>query len=259
MCLILFAYDCHPDYLLILAANRDEYYGRPAERAHFWVEHPYILAGRDLEQSGTWLGITRHGRFAALTNFRDPGSTKANARSRGLLVREYLTSLGEPSGFIAEVDRARDEYNGFNLLLMEGASMWHYSNRSGSLKKVSPGIHGLSNHLLDTPWPKVVKGKEALRRSIEGGAGVSADRLFDILAGREQARDEELPRTGVTLEWERLLSSAFIQSEIYGTRASTVLLIERSGRVRFYERSFGGGGRRLGSDVFYDFNLADNL
>lgn len=255
MCLILFAYDYHPNYLLILAANRDEYYARPALPAHFWEERPDVLAGKDLEQSGTWLGMTRHGRFAAITNYRDPSSTKANARSRGLLVKDCLCSAGSPADYLSSVHKRRQEYNGFNLLLLGGASMWYYSNRTRHIESVQPGIHGLSNHLLDTPWPKVIGGIEALRQGIGSDDKVLVDKLFELCSDRQQAKDEELPNTGVPLEWERLLSPAFIQSEDYGTRATTVLLIDRRGHVQFCERSFGSGGKRLGSDVIYEFDL----
>ncbi len=255
MCIILAAYDCHPDYFLVVAANRDEFYARPSAPAGFWEDYTDLLAGRDLERSGTWLGITKRGRFAALTNYRDPASYKAGARSRGLLVREYLCFPGHPEVFLEALDGVREEYNGFNLLLLDGKSMWYYSSRTGRTDRLGPGVYGLSNHLLDTPWPKVVRGKEEFQRILGGRGEVTAERLFELLSDREPARDEELPRTGVSLEWERLLSPIFIGSETYGTRASTVLLAERHGRVRFYERSFTAGGRRTGKDAFYEFYL----
>lgn len=255
MCLVLFAYDYHPKYLLILGANRDEYYARPAEQAHFWGEDQRVLAGRDLKGAGTWLGITRDGRLAAVTNYRDPTAIKTNAISRGLLVKEYLRSFIRPYDYLAIVDRVKHQYNGFNLILMDRISMWYYSNRAGRIKRIGAGIHGLSNSLLNASWPKVVKGKEALRRSLELDAGVSIERLLDVLSDCQQAKDEELPCTGVSLEWERLLSSAFIKGQNYGTRTSTVILIDRYGRVQFYERSFTVGGKQLGSDVFYEFEI----
>lgn len=255
MCLILAAYDCHPEYFLIVAANRDEFYSRPSARAYFWEENPAVLAGKDLEHQGTWLGVTRRGRFAALTNYRDPASTRANARSRGMLVRDYLLTSVEPTDYIAAVNTVREEYNGFNLMVMNKKNMWYYSGRTGQTGKISPGIYGLSNHLLDTPWPKVVKGKNALRHTLEKAGEGLVENLFGLLSDREQAGDADLPQTGVSLEWERLLSSIFIQSEIYGTRSSTVLLIGRNGRVRFYERSFGPGGRNDGHGAAYEFDL----
>lgn len=255
MCLVLAAYDRHPDYFLIVAANRDEFYDRPTAAARFWEDHPDLLAGMDLEHRGTWMGITRRGRFAAITNYRDPASYKKGARSRGLLVREYLCSTREPPEFLVDLDKVRDRYNGFSLLLLGGKSLWCYSSRTGLAQRLGPGVYGLSNHLLDTPWPKVGRGKEAMARILRGPGEDLSDSLLELLSDREQAGDGDLPGTGVSLEWERLLSPIFIRSETYGTRASTVLLLDRRGRVRFYERSFGPGGGRAGSDVFYEFDI----
>lgn len=255
MCLILFGYDFHPEYFLVVAANRDEYYTRPTAEVHFWEEDPDVLAGKDLVPAGTWMGITRGGRFAALTNYRDPASFKKGSRSRGLLVREYLLSSQEPPAFIEALDSVREEYNGFNLLLRGGKSLWYYSSRTGRAEELGPGVYGLSNHLLDTPWPKVAKGKEALVRILRKPGEILSDSLFELLSDREQARDEDLPRTGVTLEWERLLSPIFIQSETYGTRSSTVVLVDRRGHLRFCERSFGSGGGRVGADRVYKVKI----
>jgi len=258
MGLILFAYDYHPEYFLILAANRDEYYHQPSMRAQFWDERPELLAGKDLEHSGTWMGITRRGRLAALTNYRDPSSHKKNARSRGMLVKDYLLSSIEPSGYMEAFRSSDSEYNGFNLLLMGGGAMWYYSSLIKRPERIGPGIYGISNHLLDTPWPKVVKGKESLGRVLAGDGTSLAEGLLDLLSDDDPARDEELPRTGVSLEWERLLSPIFIRSETYGTRASTVLLIDRGGHVNFYERSFGADGMRVGNDAIYEFDFGEN-
>ncbi|MCL4440950.1 MAG: NRDE family protein [Firmicutes bacterium] len=256
MCYVVFAYDCHPDYLLVLAANRDEDNARPAAPARFWEEAPDMLAGKDLLQSGTWMGISRLGRFAALTNYRDPASLKPEAPSRGRLVKDYLCSLADPLAYIDWLAAAREVYNGYNLLLMSQRGMWHYSNRTGSPLKISPGIHGLSNHLLDTPWPKVERGKARLGLIIKHSKDFAVDSLFELLYDRRQALDRDLPQTGVSLQWERLLSSIFIQSEAYGTRSSTVLLIERGGNVHFYERNFNKDGQRAGSDIVYHFPAA---
>lgn len=255
MCLILFAYDCHPEYYMVLAANRDEYYSRPTAGAGFWEDCPDVLAGRDLEHGGTWLGITRKGRFAALTNYRDPASHKPNARSRGMLVKDYLCSVPDPPEYIEALRGLRDQYNGFNLLLFVGGALWYYSNRGGPPAAIKPGIYGISNHLLDTPWPKVSRGKEGLRSLLEAPGGLCVDGLLNILSDRERARDEDLPNTGVSLEWERLLSPVFIESDTYGTRASTVVTVHRSGRAVFAERSFGAGGVREGRDLLYQFDL----
>lgn len=251
MCFIVFAYDCHPDYLLVLAANRDEYYARPTAPACFWDDAPHMLAGRDMKQSGTWMGINLRGRFAALTNYRDPASFKPDAPSRGNLVKGYLDTNDSTLTYIEKLGELNGDYNGYNLLLMDGNELWYYSNRTGKGMRINPGIHGLSNHLLDTPWPKVQKGKVMLRQVIEDCCEQPPKGLFKLLSDREQPADENLPRTGVNMEWERLLSSIFIQSDTYGTRSSTVLLIDRKGTVNFYERSFGSSGDQTGRDLHY--------
>jgi len=252
VCFVVFAYDCHPEYLLILAANRDEYHARPAAPAHFWEEAPDLLAGKDLLQSGTWMGISRPGRFAALTNYRDPASVKPEAPSRGKLVKDYLLSSADPLLYINSLDASREVYNGYNLLIMDQTGMWHYSNKTGQSLKIIPGIHGLSNHLMDTPWPKVVRGKDHLSLILKKHSEtVPVDSLFELLSDNQQAQDQDLPKTGVSLRWERLLSSIFIQNEAYGTRSSTVLLVDRGGIVHFYERTFGKEGQMIGSDIVY--------
>jgi uncharacterized protein with NRDE domain len=238
MCSIFFAYDYHPDYKLILAANRDEFYARPTLQAHFWDEMPQVLAGKDLEQCGTWLGITRQGKMAALTNFRDPAAHRSEVRSRGLLVRDYLCSSVSAVPYLTELDMTRTVYNGFNLLVWEHDVLWYYSNFSKGMERLKPGIHGLSNHILDTPWPKVEKGKLAMQRCMNLNKEDIRKWLFEVLADKEQAPDQDLPVTGVSMEWERLLSSIFIESVDYGTRVSTVVLIDRHGNVEFHERSF---------------------
>lgn len=254
MCFIVFAYQCHPDYLLVLAANRDEYHARPAAPAGFWEEAQDILAGKDLEQQGTWLGVSRRGRLAALTNYRDPASFIPGAPSRGQLVKNFLCSGVAPLRYIDGLRVTRDKYNGYNLLLMNGAEMWHYSNKSDAATKIAPGLHGLSNRLLDTPWPKVERGKAALGRIIKGSENITAESLFELLSDQQQAPDSNLPETGVSLSWERLLSSIFIQNDVYGTRCSTVLLVKRDGSAHFYERSFTKDGRRKGSDLACHFS-----
>jgi uncharacterized protein with NRDE domain len=241
MCLILIAYQVHPRYPFILAANRDEFYQRPTAGAAFWPDAPQVLAGRDLVHQGTWLGITRNGRFAALTNYRDPGEVKRNAPSRGGLVSGFLLSDSTTEDYLERLRSDAPAYHGYNLLFGDQDHLCCYSNKSGAALKLAPGIYGLSNHLLDTPWPKVVRGKESLARAV-GNPEVYREHLFDILADRTQAADESLPDTGVGLALERMLSSIFITSEHYGTRSSTVLLIDPDRRVSFAERSFKVGG-----------------
>ena len=240
MCLVLIAYKVHPRYPLILAANRDEFYDRPTATASYWEEAPELFAGRDLVHRGTWLGVTRGGRCAALTNYREPHAARQDAPSRGGLVSGFLRSEVGPKDYLARLQGKAAAYNGFNLLLGDPDGLYCYSNKSGQAVRLSPGIHGLSNHLLDTPWPKVVRGRDTLSELAQRG-DFSREELFAILGDRSQAPDGELPDTGVGLELERLLSSIFIVSERYGTRSSTVLLIDADRRVSFVERSFDGG------------------
>lgn len=245
MCLIAFAYRCHPRYRLIVAANRDEFYRRPTARAAFWPECPGVLAGRDLEQGGTWLGVTRGGRFAALTNYRDPAARKTDVRSRGELVRDYLCGELAPAAYLERVGAAGGEYNGFNLLTGDGDGLWYCANRDAILQAVPPGIHGLSNHLLDTSWPKVAKAKAGLAECLAGPDEALPARLFALLADAAPAPDAALPDTGVGLAWERMLSPIFVASPDYGTRSSAVVLAGYDGRIWFGERTWPGGAEQV--------------
>ena len=244
MCLIAIAYEAHPEYPLVVAANRDEYYDRQASQAHFWDEYPAVLAGRDLQAGGTWLGIDRHGRFGAITNFRSAGTNSDDAPSRGHLVSDFLCGRVPARAYLSRIATAAHRYNGFNLLLRDGGGLFYFSNRdSGSNaapRKLEPGVYGLSNHLLDTPWPKVVQAKERFGRII--GSGQPLENLFDILKDSEPVPDHVLPETGIDTARERLLSSIFIASETYGTRCSTVLSLSTTHRARFIERSYDPGG-----------------
>lgn len=256
MCLILFAYECHPQYSLILAANRDEYYNRPAVSAHFWEDDSNVLAGRDLEKLGTWMGITRLGRFSSITNYRDSSLLLNNPISRGELVSNYLLGDQSSKGYLEKVKETNNLYNGFNLLVGNASSLLFYSKIENKIKNVSPGIHGLSNHWLDTPWPKVVRGKKGLAKCIKDQKTVDPECLFEILTDTKQAKIDELPNTGVNLEWECILSSIFINSSEYGTRSSTVLLIDRSNHVSFIERSYFKGPKEW-KEVAYNFVIVD--
>lgn len=253
MCLILFAHRAHADYPLVIAANRDEYYQRPTAKAAFWQDHPQILAGRDLECMGTWLGVTRSGRFAALTNFRDPRERKTDAPSRGQLVSGFLISEREPREYLEEIASLAPQYNGFNLLAGDSDGVFYISSRMDSVQQVSPGIHGLSNHLLDTPWPKVVRGKQRLQAVL--AEEPSTEALLDLLHDSEPAAASELPDTGIGTEMERVLSPALIVSPQYGTRASTAVLFGRDGDVSFSERTILRGGG-TGATVSLHFSLS---
>jgi uncharacterized protein with NRDE domain len=242
MCLIILSWRAHPDFPLILAANRDEFYERPSLPADFWPDYPDILGGRDLKEGGTWFGITRKGRLAALTNYRDPLSVKADAPSRGWLVRDFLTGNDRPGEYLSRLQKESPRYNGFSLILGDDSGLYYFSNRgNGGITPLSPGIHGLSNHLLDTPWPKVRKAKESFRRVVKTKGRPGSDDLFAVLADSARPEDRDLPDTGIGLEWERILSSIYIASPVYGTRSSTVLMIDRFGRVLFEDRQFNEG------------------
>jgi len=252
MCLILIALGAHAEFPLVIAANRDEYYQRPTARAAFWQDHPQILAGRDLECMGTWLGVTRGGRFAALTNFRDPRERKTDAPSRGLLVSDFLMSGEEPRAYLEEVSTQAQRYNGFNLLVGDVDRVFYFSSRESQVQELSPGVHGLSNHLLDTPWPKVARGKQRLQAALAGEP--NAETLLDLLHDREPAPDGELPDTGLGADLERVLSPALIVSPKYGTRASTAVLFGSDGSVSFSERTILHGGN-TGPTVHLRFTL----
>lgn len=243
MCLVLFAAAAHPRHSLVLAANRDEFHARPAATAA-WVE-PGLLAGRDLEAGGTWLALRRDGRFAVVTNVREPGRAVAGAPSRGALPFRVVKDRRPLAGTLAGLSADLAACNGCNLLAGSATELWSASNRGPGPQPVAPGVHGLSNHLLDTPWPKLVHGKARLAAWLEGD-GADPEPLFSLLGDRTLAADADLPRTGVPLDWERRLSAAFIVSPEYGTRCSTVLLLGRDGTARFIERSFDPDGGLLG-------------
>lgn len=241
MCVLLLSIGIHPAFKLILLSNRDEYYLRSSSPAAFWEDHPGVLGGRDLKGGGTWLGITREGRIGALTNYRDPINQKDNAPSRGGLVRRYLCARQGPREFIQDLRPEANAYNGFNLIIGDMDRLYCYSNRDSGIRELTPGVYGISNHLLDTPWPKVVKGKAALTRLLAEGQDPDRKSLFEILHDRSMPDDALLPATGVGLDWERILSPIFVQSPTYGTRASTLLLIDKEDRVCFIEKTHGPG------------------
>ncbi len=236
MCLILLSYCSHPSYGLILAANRDEFYDRPTAQLDFWNEAPHVLAGRDLKSGGTWLGVTKNGRFCAITNFRDPAVQIPDAPSRGFLVADYLKGNESPLTYLQKIKPDGKRYNGFNLLAGDESGIFWFSNRSGEISRLSPGIHGLSNHLLDTPWPKVAKGKKSLEKILSADE-IDCESIFTLLSDRYMPADRDLPDTGVGIEWERILSPLFIKSDIYGTRSSSIVLIGKE-KIRFMERTY---------------------
>lgn len=258
MCLILLAYKVHPEYHLILAANRDEFYDRPTLPMAFWEDHPDILAGRDLKGGGTWLGITRSGRLSAITNYREPGGPMADVPSRGHLVGGFLSGRSPSSAYLEAVSAIGQTYSGFNLIVGDVSGLFYYSNRGHGIHRLEPGWYGLSNHLLNTPWPKVKKGIDLLKSVVSGSAAVDMGIILQLLKNCEVPSDDRLPNTGVSLAWERILSPMFIQSTGYGTRSSSVILINRDGRVWITEQSFhaeAGPEQRPALSRFFQFRL----
>lgn len=247
MCLLIFAHHLSADYPLMVAANRDEFHARPTAPAAFWPEHPGLLAGRDLEQGGTWMGVTREGRFAAVTNYRDPGVAIPAPRSRGELPLGYLAGSETPASYLANLAKRSGEYAGFNLLVGDRDSLWYFANSGGQAPEaLRPGLYGLSNARLDTPWPKVERGK-AMLLSLQQGAGVSHDDLAQLVADRTLADPHSLACQGLNGTMDRALSAQFIVTEGYGTRSSTTLWTEGSGRTHWRELSFGKGGELNGT------------
>src|SRR5215216_7502929 len=195
MCLIFLSLEDHPDYKLIVVANRDEFYNRKTQAAAFWDDHPEILGGRDLAAGGTWLGMSANGKISMITNYRDPKNINPNAPSRGHLVSDYLDGNDTPEKYLGKLEPQAKRYNGFNLITGTTDELWYFSNYREGIEKLDPGLHGLSNHLLDVPWPKVQKGREKMRE-IVGQPFTSSD-LFGLLYNDEVAKDALLPDTGI--------------------------------------------------------------
>jgi uncharacterized protein with NRDE domain len=270
MCLILFAWKSHPDYPLVVAANRDEFYERDTDPMGWWSEHPHVLAGKDkadvLGSPGTWLGFTKTGRFAALTNVRAPSEKNPDARTRGELSLRYLIGQHKPHTYIQENAKQFEQYNGFNLLMAdlsdpENAEMHWVSNRLMMGQNIrprkvfpeqalSPGVYGLSNAMLDTPWPKVNHRVAAFAQTLamDSGQLKNADHYLRVLADTHEANAQELPSTGVNPDWEKALSAAFIKTPSYGTRSSTILRVRKDGQFEMVERRFDANGT-VGHDV----------
>ena len=246
MCLITFAYHCHPDYPLIVLANRDEFYARPSDLLAYWEDEPSVLAGRDKQLSGTWLGLNKAGLFTAVTNYRDGTNTASDRRSRGDLTRNFLCAKKTASCYIEELAPHQHQFGDYNLLLGDSTGLYYCSNRAPNSQKLSPGIYGLSNALLNTPWPKLeyVKAKlaEVLNNTELNTKTLPIDTLLTIMSDRAEAPLEERPDTGISAAWEKLLSSAFIQTENYGTRATTLILQKTNGDTQIIEQSFDANG-----------------
>ncbi|MFN4065108.1 hypothetical protein GO613_03025 [Azoarcus communis] len=244
MCLIVLAWQLHPDYPLVVAANRDEFLARPASPAHWWTDAPDLLAGRDLEAGGTWMGLSRNGRFAALTNYRDPSQRREGAPSRGALVRDALQAASDTQATLQSIATRSADYAGFNLLLSDGINLGIHESTTNTIQLLGPGIYGLSNHLLDSSWPKVERARAALSEALHH----LPDRapVLNLLRDTTAATDAELPSTGVSLEWERWLSPAFIAAPGYGTRCSSLITRDVQGTVCFTEWTWDSSGRPAG-------------
>jgi uncharacterized protein with NRDE domain len=248
MCLVLIAWRGMAQYPVVVAANRDEFHARASAAAHWWPGVPPILAGQDLQAGGTWLGMTRNGRFAALTNYRDPEQRRLNAPSRGTLVTSILTSGAGTAQILDHLREVGGGYGGFNLIFSDGERLAVFESIKGTGRELGPGIYGLSNHLLDTPWPKVETGKSRLSQALSQLPDTRA--ALALLRDAEPAPDDQLPRTGVSLEWERLLSSAFVRAAAYGTRCSTLMRIDQHRNACFDEWSWDSAGAQVGAASF---------
>ncbi|SNS49448.1 Uncharacterized conserved protein, contains NRDE domain [Ekhidna lutea] len=241
MCLITYAYKAHPKYKFILAANRDEFYARPTAVAHWWEDHPEILGGRDLEAKGTWMAIHKNGRFAAVTNFRDIQNIKSDAQSRGDLPVNFLLSKERPTTYSRDVFSSGDKYNGFNLITLD-QELAHVSNYDKQVNMIDPGVYGLSNALLDTPWPKVEKSKREFNTLIK--QPFKLEQLIEMMQDTETAPDDQLPETGLDYDREKAVSAMCIKTPDYGTCCSTALTIDYEGNVSFMEKSYAVGNRK---------------
>jgi uncharacterized protein with NRDE domain len=252
MCLLVLAWQAHPRYRLVVAANRDEFHARPTAPLSKWPAPEGILAGRDLRANGTWLGLNQRHHFGVITNFRDLQPPRPDAPSRGALIPRFLGGEADAGTYLSELGPRAPGYSGFNLLLTDGDSLWYASNRApGFARALPPGVYGLSNQYLDTPWPKLQRVRQRFETWLSVPANASPSGLFALLDDRNRATEEEgLPQTGLTPEWERVLSAPFVLHEDYGTRCSTVLLLESSGAGYLAERRFNAEGTQTGETVF---------
>ncbi len=250
MCLLIFAHQVDPRYPLVLAANRDEFHARPTAPSTFWPDYPQLLAGRDLEQGGTWMGVTRQGRFAAITNYRDPARTSPAPRSRGELPLAFLTGEEDPQVFLQGLAGSAHDYAGFNLLVGTLDSLWYLTNSVAPAdcapQHLKPGLYGLSNAQLDTPWPKVELGKRGLETLLQRKQ-LDHDALAEVVANRELADQNELQRQGLGHGMDQILSAQFITTGSYGTRSSTTLWADPQQLLHWRESSFDAAGECTGT------------
>jgi uncharacterized protein with NRDE domain len=252
MCLIVFAWQAHPEYRLVMAANRDEFHCRPSQALHWWADDPDILAGRDLQAGGTWLASHRAGKFATVTNYREQQRTEARFRSRGELVTNFVTSNMTAEKFGNSV--AGEQYAGFSLLAIDNDDLYYVSNRGDGPTLLAPGIYGLSNASLDTPWSKLLRSRERLRLLVDSGE-VNEAALMHLMADREPAPVSGEVAAELPFEIARALTAPFIVSPDYGTRCSTSVMWSHSGTVALSERSFDAAGNATG-DSRYSFETS---
>lgn len=250
MCLILLARDVRPDAPLVLAANRDEYFSRPTRPAHYWEDAPAVLGGRDLKAGGSWLGVDTAGRLAAVTNYREPPQPVARVESRGRLVSDYLTQSRQPAAYLEDVQRRRHRFDAFNLLVGRGTDLHVYSSRGAAPLPLAAGIHAVSNGDLDSPWPKMARGRRALGDILAAEAAPDCEALFALLADTTPAAAAELPDTGVDRDTEKRLSPMFVRMDGYGTRSSSALILHADGRIVFAERNYDEHGAVTGTGRF---------
>ncbi|WP_395343611.1 NRDE family protein [Ningiella sp. W23] len=254
MCILFIAVEQHPDYPLIVAANRDEFHQRPTQASAFWPEYPDVLAGKDLQAGGSWMGVSATGKLAALTNIRAPGKEISEARSRGELVMNFLTDNVGAKEYLGRLSSSAAEFNGYNLLFGNLDSLQVYNNFDDSVYSLKKGVYGLSNASLNSPWPKLDLGRSELVKYCQQSTILNIEHLFDLLGNSTKASDEVLPQTGVPIEWERKLSSIFIESPDYGTRSCTVLLMDKHRQVFWQERSFNPTAKLVDQQT-YMFSL----
>ena len=250
MCLAALAWNAHPIYRAVVVANRDEFHARAAAPLGAWPDAAHLLAGRDLQAGGTWFGLDTRRRFGLITNFRERARPRRNAPTRGRLISDFLADSRSAGSFLESIADDSTGYAGFNLLLADADELWYASNRTEPFARpLAAGVYALSNHVLDTPWPKLRRLRAALEQWVAAESR-DATPLWLALADRERAEHAELPQTGLTREWEHLLSSPFVHHPEYGTRCSSLLLLGRDGSIRFEERSFGADGEPTATATF---------
>jgi uncharacterized protein with NRDE domain len=251
VCILFIGIDQHPDYPLIIAANRDEFFARPTAQSHFWSDHPALLAGQDLQAGGSWMAVNKNGRLAALTNVRDPQRINPKAQSRGGLVTRFTQGLQDNAAYLDHLRQSRQDYNGYNLLFGQWHDLWVYNNHSNCQEKLYPGVYGLSNASLNSPWPKINSGMRNLQHYCHNSDEIIADKLFELLHDETKAADHLLPQTGIPLEWERQLSSIFIRGQDYGTRCSTLLLVDKNLQLSWFEKTFAANGVPVAQQTYH--------